>query len=352
MSSTLDYFLLVLAITSVLSGLFVYLFSGFGKHGTDTNHGPQKIHSGAVPRIGGLAIFVSVIFAAFAHSSAADNLLFLFIAAAIPVFLLGILEDLTGRVPPIARLLASFVTGGLFVVLTGLVLTTVDVGMIDALLKFPIIAIPLTILSIAVLSQAFNIIDGLNGLAGTTALIITCTFSMLASSTSPELMSICVLLSAAVAGFLLFNFPMGKIFLGDGGAYFIGAMIAMVAIATPTTTSDLSPFAVLLIIFYPLYEVVRSTIRRTIKRGKLAFRPDNKHLHSLVFAHIRMRTDLPLTTQNSLSSLIVMTLPLVASIWAIIFASDQTLLMIGLLLWVFLYEAAMWLVVRSVNTPK
>ena len=347
MSLTSDYILIGLTIAFVLSGLFVYIFSDLGKYGTDTNHGPQKIHSGAVPRIGGLAIFISVIFAALSQSNTTDSLLFLFIAAAIPVFLLGILEDFTGRVPPIARLLASLITGSLFVALTDLILTTVNVGMIDVLLTHHIIAIPLTILSIAALSQAFNIIDGLNGLAGTTALIIACTFSILLSSASPELMSICVLLSAAVAGFLLFNFPIGKIFFGDGGAYFIGAMIAMVAIEAPETNSDLSPFAVLLIVWYPLYEMVRSAIRRSIKKGKFAFRPDNKHLHSLVFAYIRTRTEFPLTLQNSLSSLLVMSLPLAASNWAVIFANDQAALMIGLLLWVCAYEAAMWFVARE-----
>ena len=92
MSVTLEYILIGLIIAFALSGLFVYIFSDLGKYGTDTNHGPQKIHSGAVPRIGGLAIFISVIFAALSQSNTTDSLLFLFIAAAIPVFLLSLIH--------------------------------------------------------------------------------------------------------------------------------------------------------------------------------------------------------------------------------------------------------------------
>ena len=120
----------------------------------------------------------------------------------------------------------------------------------------------------------------------------------------------CFSLMALIVGFFIWNFPFGKIFLGDCGAYFIGAIVAGVSIMLPENNKELSPFASLMIIIFPLYELLRSRIRRIFTSGFRAFEPDRKHFHSVLFRVIEVSTQYPNYLQNSLAALFTLLFPL------------------------------------------
>ena len=105
--------------------------------------------------------------------------------------------------------------------------------------------------------------DGLNGLAAATAMLMIASFGLLAEKFGDtELAMICFLLIASGAGFVVWNFPFGKIFLGDSGAYLLGALAATLSVMLPERNAEISPFSSLLIVIYPFYELIRSFVRR------------------------------------------------------------------------------------------
>ncbi|WP_370627611.1 glycosyltransferase family 4 protein [Comamonas sp. Y33R10-2] len=127
-----------------------------------------------------------------------------------------------------------------------------------------------------------NIIDGLNGLTAGTALIILAAFGFVARHVGDiPLAFTCMIIAGAVAGFFLVNWPKGKIFLGDGGAYFLGFTLAWIAVLLPERNHSVSPWTSLLICSYPIIEVGFSVLRRSMREGYSPTEPDFFHLHSL-----------------------------------------------------------------------
>ena len=103
-----------------------------------------------------------------------------------------------------------------------------------------------------------------------------------------DMASFCFVAAGVLSGFLLVNFPFGYIFLGDGGAYFLGFVLASVAVMVPMRNPDVSSWVSMVILAYPLAETAFSTIRK-IRRGNSPARPDRLHLHMLVYRRLRRR---------------------------------------------------------------
>jgi UDP-N-acetylmuramyl pentapeptide phosphotransferase/UDP-N-acetylglucosamine-1-phosphate transferase len=334
-----ENYVICVMVSFVASGLLVLLFQNFSVLKRQSFSGPQKIHEGFVPRFGGLAISASIFSTLIFFPNVKQSLFLLLTLAAMPALLAGLVEDFTGRVSARLRLWASLFVGVIFCAVTGYSISSVNIELIDFFLSVPIISMCLTILAIASLANSINIIDGLNGLAGSSTAFMTISFGFLASQSGDhQLGIICYTLAASCFGFLLLNFPFGKIFLGDGGAYFLGSLLATIAIIIPERNADISPFSSLLIVMYPFYELCRSFVRRILTSGEHIFRADNKHLHSLVFRYMKTRSNLSLNIQHSLSSLIMMTLPLTCCCWAIFFSGDMVSLVFGVFVFVIVYE--------------
>jgi UDP-N-acetylmuramyl pentapeptide phosphotransferase/UDP-N-acetylglucosamine-1-phosphate transferase len=117
---------------------------------------------------------------------------------------------------------------------------------------------------------------------------------------------VAVILAAAVAGFWLVNFPWGKLFLGDGGAYFAGFALAWIAVLLPMRNPAVSPWASLLVCGYPVIEVLYSVARRW-NLGQSPGQPDRRHLHSMVASRIVLRhlRGVDPTLQNSAVSVLM-----------------------------------------------
>ena len=350
MSAEIHSYLIAVFISSLVSGAIYWLARQRSKIGLDIDLGPQKIHQGAVPRIGGMAIFIGVFLSIPLLQSVSMPLFGLLAIAATPVFLAGIVEDFTGSVSAQLRLIVSLISGCLFCWITGYQVTSVGIDALGFLFAMPLISFLMTSLAIGAMVNALNIVDGLNGLASTSAVLMIASFGVLSKQFGDfELQVICFSIVAASSGFLIWNFPFGKVFLGDGGAYFLGALAAGVAVLLPERNDGISPFSSMLIIIYPFYELVRSTARRILVKGYKAFEPDNQHLHSQIHRFVSSRVSMDRVTQNSLSSVVVLILPLFCCCWAVVFMDDRVLLTSGIFVFILMYEMAMAMVLLLNN---
>ncbi len=274
-----------------------------------------------------------------ADGSPGQSLLGQVLIAGAPAFAAGLTEDLTKRVSAHARFLASMSCAVLAFSISGYSITRLDVPGIDWLLGLPMLSVVFTAFAVAGVINAVNIIDGMNGLASITALVIFSTFALLGSAHGdPVLVQTCWILGGATFGFVLFNWPLGKIFLGDGGAYFLGFGIAWLAVLLPARHPEVSAWASLLICGFPILEVLFSMQRRwRCKRPIDA--PDNLHLHSLIKRRL-VRGLLPNSSQlvrNSVTGAIMGCSGLLPAWVALNWSHDTLILMSSFALCAVLY---------------
>jgi UDP-N-acetylmuramyl pentapeptide phosphotransferase/UDP-N-acetylglucosamine-1-phosphate transferase len=206
----------------------------------------------------------------------------------VPIIVIGLKEDLFHNVEPAIRLLALLFVGWLFrAQFTGPLPQMADVPLIGKLLALQGGVSFFYILSMAAVSNGMNLIDGVNGLCGAVALSILGALLFISYKTSDVLMlSTIFSVILILIPFLIFNYPYGKIFLGDLGAYILGLIISMLTIILFGRHPEISPWAAVLILIYPATEVVFSMLRRVMK-GQSIYHPDTAHLHLKFFHFFR-----------------------------------------------------------------
>ena len=280
-------------------------------HGRFTMDAPgavQKVHVRPTPRVGGIGIYLALLVAfPFVNDPDTTRILRTWLVAGAPALLVGLLEDVTKSIGVRTRLIATIGSGALGCWMTGFALDHVDVPLLDLLLEFGPFAILFTAFAVAGVANAINIIDGFNGLAsGSTAIALLALAAIGAQAGDLSLTMAALILAAAVSGFWLVNFPWGKLFLGDGGAYFAGFALAWLAVLLPTRNPDVSPWASLLVCGYPVIEVLYSVVRRW-REGRSPGEPDRHHLHSMVALRIVQRrlSGVNPTLQNSAVSVLM-----------------------------------------------
>ena len=342
--------LICFAISAMLTVMIITTARSHMRFSVDNLDGPQKVHKGHIPRIGGTSVFIS--FAAIGfwlHLNGSPSYGAL-IFAAIPAFLIGFIEDLTKKVSPTVRLLIALFSGLVFVVLTDVTLRYTSVPLLDTYFKNDAVAIFVTVLAIATMVNAINITDGLNGLSLGTSALIALSFAFIAHQLGDTLIfTTSLMLVAAIAGLFIFNFPLGRVFLGDGGAYFIGATLAMLAIMLSENNAAISPFACLLLILYPLYELLRSFTRRAASKSKKVMMPDHDHFHSIAYQNISAKgSPLPFNNNASASTL-TLGLPAFCCLSACCFYNNPMMLMICCGLFIIIYEAGIWHLSKSAS---
>jgi UDP-GlcNAc:undecaprenyl-phosphate GlcNAc-1-phosphate transferase len=270
--------------------------------------GPRKIHSHPVPRIGGVAVFIGflagLVYAAFAagYLSAGNQLrlgywLALGIAATM-MFLLGLADDLFG-VPFQWKFLFQ-AAAAVVVWIGGFRIEVIARPFGSGVLDLGALSLPLTLLWVVGITNAMNLIDGLDGLATGTALITSVAVAVVAFNTGqPGVVGLSVALVGSLAGFLRFNFHPARIFLGDCGSMFLGLVLAVASIhgsqKGPTALAVLAP---LLVLGFPILDTGLAILRRVYRLGAEGYRvdagsslwyvvrnahrvflPDRKHLH-------------------------------------------------------------------------
>ncbi len=307
----------------------------------DSSTGVQRNHSQTTPRVGGVAVLAGVLAGWTLTLEASQSLLGSLMLAGVPAFVFGLAEDLTKKVSVRSRLLATMACGVLGYVLTGHSITAVNIPGIDWLLGAPLLSVAFTAFAVAGVANAVNIIDGMNGLASGTILINLCIFALISHALGDAaLVQTCVVLGAGVLGFMLINWPLGKIFLGDAGAYFLGFSVAWLAVLLLARHPEVSAWAPLLICGFPILEVLFS-IRRRWRRHQAIGAPDRLHLHSLVNRRL-VRRLLPKGSRlarNSATGALMWGAGLLPATIALYFFTDTSALVLGLVLCSFAYSA-------------
>lgn len=289
---------------------------------------PQKLHNEPTPRIGGLGIFVAILF------MTRDLELGLYIILCIiPAFLAGFLEDLFAKISPLRRLLIMSISGVMAIYL-------IDCVVVD----FSFISVPtfvgviITMIAILGLINGTNMIDGFNGLSSGVCFIIFATYAMVSYRIGDQVMLyINLICMAALLGFLFFNFPKGKIFLGDGGAYSLGFLLAVISIMLVKRHSDMakadeyvSPWFALVSLIYPVWEVIFSFTRRTLVHRLSPLYPDSKHVHQLIFRNITGQN-------NALTTLVIYPIVIIFNMAGLYFYNQAIALFIVSVVFVILY---------------
>lgn len=342
---------------SVFLTLFVIRFAKRNGTALDSDlTGVQKVHSHIVPRIGGVGIFFAVALTGVAtmwRASAIAEPILAMLACSSIAFVGGIVEDFTGRVSAARRLLLTMIAAAF-----GYWLLNARIEHIDGLFSYSLIlgtvwlSLPFTILAVAGIANAVNIIDGFNGLASVVSICMFLSLGYVALQVNDQFIVVAALMIAgATAGFLIWNYPAGLIFLGDGGAYFLGFMLGELSILLVMRNPQVSTWYAALLLIYPVFETLFSIYRRIFLSGKPASMPDGIHLHSLIFRRLVLwavgRHDArALTRGNALTSPYLWLLSLLAVAPATMFWRHSFVLILFCLLFVISY---VWLYSRIVR---
>ena len=296
----------------------------------------QTIHSKSVSRFGGIAIFSSLIVISFFSDAQEYSLLRAMLLCVCPIFLLGILDDFTIDLSPLLRLLLVFPSAILSYYYLETEAYSLDIPIIDNLFNYPIFSILFICFAIAGIVNAFNIIDGINGLVLLFSLSI-CVATILSgfASITDEILLYFVALLFSILGIFLLNFPFGRIFIGDGGAYFLGAAISIGLIKVYQENS-LSPWYVLLMLIYPVTDILASLLRRLISR-KSTLEPDNKHLHHMILRRVKKMGITSSNTQHFIVTFLTFGFYMPFMLGANYFAKDTIMLMSLCLIFISFY---------------
>ncbi|USX15398.1 glycosyltransferase [Oxalobacteraceae bacterium OTU3CAMAD1] len=317
--------------------------------------GVQKVHAHQVARIGGLSIFLSVALSSAIsiwRVPAMGNWLFSLLACASIAFVGGIVEDYTGRVSATRRLLLTMAAAALGYLLLDARIDRIDFPFAAWPIQYVWITLPLTVLAVAGVANAVNIIDGFNGLASVVCICMLLSLGYVALQVNDMFVLIAALMVAgATAGFLIWNYPVGMIFLGDGGAYFIGFMLGELALLLVMRNPQVSTWYAALLLIYPTFETLFSVYRRMFVRGKSPAMPDGIHLHSLIFRRVVQwavgrKEARALIRRNSLTSPYLWMFSLMAVIPATVFWRHTWVLMVFCILFISSY---IWIYVRIVR---
>lgn len=266
------------------------------------------------------------------------------------VAMIGVYEDFRRSLLPGARYMATAAAAFWFSIANnGLGIATVDIALIDTLLSHKPVAVAFFIFAVTGATHAFNIIDGQHGLSAGTAIIALGAIAMVAElSQQPLIRDFALIFAAANGGFLLFNFPFGRIFLGDGGAYLNGATIGCLAVLVVNGSDVVSPWFALLTLAYPVTETMHSMLRRR-RAGRSVFSADVEHLHHLYrLADVRQHSWLRRTSAPRLWALTA--LPAVAAVW--LHDSSEALMLVFVLfaaLYLFLHRRV-WRLTQAAAT--
>lgn len=357
---------MTLLATSFLSALaltFILIRSASAHGGLsadDDLSGPQKFHDHPIPRVGGIAIFLALVAGASVaqwFGSAGWPWLWLLIVTCIPAFASGLAEDLTKRVSPRRRLFFTAISAALGVWLLDVTISRTAIPGLDTLLLYAPASMILTVFAVTGVANSINIIDGFNGLASFCVVMMLIALAYVAWRVGdPFVLMAALVLAGAIMGFFLWNYPGGQIFLGDGGAYLIGILLAELSVALAHRNASVSPIFALMLCAYPIIETVFSIYRKKFLRGLSPGDPDGVHLHMLVYkrlirwaggsdsARYQVR-------RNSMTSPYLWTLCLLSIIPAVLWWDNTPMLAAFLVVFIASYVFLYWRIVRF-RSPK
>jgi len=309
---------LIIVLTKPLHG-------GFTTRTAATGH---ATHTKAVARIGGLAVLAGLLASRVVHPEL--ELLHHALGFGAVAFAIGFIEDLSHRVTPFQRLGMCAIAAGLAGVYGGHVVHRLDLPWVDGLLQIEIVALLFTAFAMSGLCSAINMIDGKNGLAAGSVIGSLVGVHLIAqASGQASVATTAESFILATLGFLLLNWPMGKLFMGDGGAYLLGFGLGLCLIDLPKA-GTVSAWASLVVVLYPVTEVLHSAFRRR-RESRRIDEPDQEHLHHLLQSRLidKAWPRWGRTSRNSAVAPMGWALTAIPVTWAVVFQTQQWALMFG-----------------------
>jgi UDP-N-acetylmuramyl pentapeptide phosphotransferase/UDP-N-acetylglucosamine-1-phosphate transferase len=248
----------------------------------------QSAHSRPTPRVGGIAIFSALVLSVLFVPADVVTAHVKFFAAALILFGAGLAEDLGFGISPRWRLAAAVVSSFAVVLALNIYIPRLNIPYLDGAISFWVVGVCATLFVTAAVANAFNLIDGVNGLSGFTGILAAMSLAGISAAVGNEaIFALSTTLAAAVFGFLLVNYPKGRIFLGDAGAYTMGFVLAWFGIALLNSSPEVSAWAILLTVYWPLCDTLIAIYRRSkSKKDKMA--PDRLHAHQLVMRSLEI----------------------------------------------------------------
>lgn len=278
---------------------------------------------------GGILLLPILLFITLEHSTVLSLILIL-------IFLLGLSSDTGYFSSAKLRLLIQLFIILYFLLSTETILTSVRIEKFDLLLDNYWFSLFFTLLCFMILTNGINFIDGLNGLVLSYSLLIILViiylelfeFSFLSYK---DLISIIIALSYLV----LFNF-FNKLYIGDSGSYLIGFFLGYILLQIYENNPYFSPYFIALLLWYPVFEILFSIIRKT-KINKSPLKPDNKHLHHLLFLYFEKKLKFKTNTTNNLTSIFVIVYNLFIFLIATLNIYSSTLHVVLFAINIFIY---------------
>lgn len=254
----------------------------------------QAIHSNNTPRLFGLFLFLFFIATNFYY----DLDCTFFILCFLPIVTLTFLEDFYTEVFPILRLLVVIISSFLLINYYQY-LPKIDILFMSNLFSdFPFIELIFFTACISVSVNGFNFIDGMNGILGFFSICALSTLFIMGFILSDiYLIKKIIYVMPFIILFMLFNYPFGKIFMGDTGAYFLGFYISHLILYIFFQYSYLFSWGAVLLLIYPAFEVLFMIVFRSFKKLSL-HKPSNTHLHSIIYDYYFKKFGKPLLANN------------------------------------------------------
>ncbi|MBN1697896.1 MAG: undecaprenyl/decaprenyl-phosphate alpha-N-acetylglucosaminyl 1-phosphate transferase [Spirochaetales bacterium] len=253
------------------------------------NHDKRKIHTGLIPRIGGVGIFISLMTTCLtvslvAYFNSGKTMLYLLepryipiIAGIVMIHVLGLVDDVKSQ-KAIVKLTVQMIAAT-FVTLAGFTIKSLPIPYVGTI-SLGIFAYPVTILWIVAITNAINLVDGMDGLAGGIAAFASLSMGIISLIQGQIATSIIAFtLFGATSGFLLFNLPPAKIFMGDCGSLTIGFTLSILPLMGISTTASFATVLVpVTLLLVPIMDTLAAVVRR-ISEGRTILSPDREHIH-------------------------------------------------------------------------
>lgn len=263
------------------------------KWGATDKPNERKVHAKIMPRMGGLAIFLSFLltflltFIVFGDKLSTQMSILSFLIGAVIIIIIGIFDDIYELRASI-KFLGQIVAALIMVIWGGIEVEFINLPF-DGEIHFGFMSIPITVLWIVGITNAINLIDGLDGLAGGVSTIALLTIAVMAIIKGDMFVAtIALIVSGSTLGFLKYNFHPAKIFMGDTGSMFLGYIIAVISLLGFKNVTMISLIVPIIILGVPISDTFFAIIRRLVNKQPISA-PDKSHLHhcflNLGFTH-------------------------------------------------------------------
>jgi len=330
--------ILGLALSFALALTFASLFRFFGRKDLNV-HKKHAAHSRPTSRLGGLAVCLSILTVMVINNEAWNVEIAI---SAFPIFVAGLMEDLGQSIRPKLRLTVGAFSAGLFVFFEHYYISEVGIEWVNLALSVTPISIALTVFCVVALINAMNFIDGINGLASGKTLMAA--FALMWLSNAYNELNLTLLGTAifsASLGLFMVNYPQGRIFLGDAGAYTLGFLLAVSLITLQNKQPEISAWSILLIIFWPIADMAHSIVRRRIG-SQCSDRPDALHLHHVIMRSLVISSCGRISKHwaNPLATAIILPMAALPVALGVVYNQSDNLCMILFLVFALLFACA------------